>query len=117
MTTYNKASMLCELCQQEIDGERKLNCLSCDNNGAGKCDRDECPTYTTYLNSSQQCVSCQMNIGEVRIHGEISDIETGVNCIACDFNGKDKCDVTGCPSLLTHYDTSINMCTALCKLS
>ena len=96
---YDNFTNKCVMCQRKIGGYYYLNCESCSLNGGNKCDPGHCPSeeylsamyYTSYDKTTQKCVVCQKNIGDVE----------GLNCKSCTHNGKGKCDHDYCPK--THF--------------
>lgn len=109
---YNTRTLMCETCQDNIGGKAHLKCVSCQVNGAGRCDPTGCPNNknndyrhitTLYNYKTNMCEVCQKTIG-----GYIA-----LNCILCEINGGGKCDLNGCPTdISTHvwYNSKTEKC-------
>ena len=75
----------------------------CQTYVAGKC---LCPQNTRYNDITEECETCQLDIGG---HG-------GLNCESCTNNGPGKCDLGRCPpEPRTWFNTITNICES-CQL-
>ena len=95
---YNDGTKKCEMCQDDKD----IRCTRCTVNGQGKCDSSSCQAKEASLsvvfnNETKMCDKCQ---SQMYTSGTWNIGTWNIYCKSCDINGGDRCDSSGCPSIM-----------------